>query len=136
MVAAWIRAETGVGPAIASGSHVYNGICALFPIAPTKSKIVISVNVEVSMPMRLRKYLVIFNASEVHEDEDNSQQHPQVADAVHDECFVGCIIVVLILEPESDQQVRAQSNAFPANEHHEVIRAHHQQQHEEHKRFR
>ncbi len=26
MVAAWIRALTGVGPAIASGSHTYNGI--------------------------------------------------------------------------------------------------------------
>ena len=34
MVAAWINAETGVGPAIASGSQVNNGICADFPTAP------------------------------------------------------------------------------------------------------
>jgi hypothetical protein len=34
-----INAETGVGPAIASGSQVYNGICADFPQAPmNKSK--------------------------------------------------------------------------------------------------
>ena len=43
MVAAWIKAETGVGPAIASGSQVYNGICALLPVAPTNSNIVIQV---------------------------------------------------------------------------------------------
>jgi hypothetical protein len=32
-IAACINAETGVGPAIASGSQVYNGICADFPQA-------------------------------------------------------------------------------------------------------
>src|SRR3954465_2380167 len=35
IVAAWISALTGVGPAIASGSHTYSGICALLPNAPT-----------------------------------------------------------------------------------------------------
>ena len=34
MVAAWISALTGVGPSIASGSHVWRGIWADFPIAP------------------------------------------------------------------------------------------------------
>ena len=34
IVAAWISAETGVGPSIASGSQTWNGNCALFPIAP------------------------------------------------------------------------------------------------------
>src|SRR3989442_6111110 len=29
IVAAWISADTGVGPCIASGSHVYRGICGL-----------------------------------------------------------------------------------------------------------
>src|SRR5512147_1636303 len=38
IVAAWIRAETGVGPAIASGSHTYRGICALLPQAPMNSR--------------------------------------------------------------------------------------------------
>ena len=36
IVAAWMRAETGVGPAIASGSQTYSGTCALLPMAPTK----------------------------------------------------------------------------------------------------
>src|SRR5438105_14287530 len=43
MVAAWINAETGVGPAMAYGNHGYNGICARFPVAPRKSKRVIAV---------------------------------------------------------------------------------------------
>ena len=38
IVAAWIRADTGVGPSIASGSHTYNGICALLPNAPSMSR--------------------------------------------------------------------------------------------------
>ncbi len=33
MVAAWIRAETGVGPSIASGSQLKRGIWADFPVA-------------------------------------------------------------------------------------------------------
>ncbi len=37
IVAAWIRAETGVGPAIASGSQTWSGTWADFPIAPAKS---------------------------------------------------------------------------------------------------
>ena len=34
MVAAWISAETGVGPSIASGSQVCSRNCADLPIAP------------------------------------------------------------------------------------------------------
>ena len=37
MVAAWISAETGVGPSIASGSQVCSGNCALLANAPIAS---------------------------------------------------------------------------------------------------
>ncbi len=37
IVAAWISALTGVGPSIASGSHVCSGICADLANAPTSS---------------------------------------------------------------------------------------------------
>src|ERR1700682_577198 len=47
IVAAWINADTGVGPAIASGSQTYNGICADLPAAPTKR----SKQMVVRMPM-------------------------------------------------------------------------------------
>ena len=37
IVAAWIRADTGVGPSIASGSQTWSGNWALLPIAPANS---------------------------------------------------------------------------------------------------
>ena len=37
IVAAWIRALTGVGPSMASGSHTCSGNWALLPTAPQKS---------------------------------------------------------------------------------------------------
>ena len=37
IVAAWISAETGVGPSIASGSQTCSGNWALLPTAPAKS---------------------------------------------------------------------------------------------------
>src|SRR5712691_2496982 len=43
IVAAWINAETGVGPAIASGNQVYRGICADLPVQPRNRKSVIAV---------------------------------------------------------------------------------------------
>ncbi len=46
IVAAWISAETGVGPSIASVSHTWSGICALLPIQPTISNSAIAVAVD------------------------------------------------------------------------------------------
>src|SRR3954471_1589295 len=37
IVAAWIRAEIGVGPSIASGNQTWSGNCADFPTAPQKT---------------------------------------------------------------------------------------------------
>ena len=37
IVAAWIRADTGVGPSIASGSQTWSGNWALLPIAPANT---------------------------------------------------------------------------------------------------
>ena len=38
MVAAWISAETGVGPSMASGNQVWRPSCADLPIAPMNSR--------------------------------------------------------------------------------------------------
>ena len=43
IVAAWMRAETGVGPSMASGSQTWSGNCALLPIAPVKTSSAIAV---------------------------------------------------------------------------------------------
>ncbi len=45
IVAAWMRAETGVGPSMASGSQMCSGNCALLPIAPRNSSSAIAVTV-------------------------------------------------------------------------------------------
>ena len=44
IVAAWMSALTGVGPSIASGSHVCSGNCALLPAAPAMMPRQMSVN--------------------------------------------------------------------------------------------
>ena len=46
IVAAWISADTGVGPSIASGSQMCSGNCALLPIAPTNSSSAIAVTAD------------------------------------------------------------------------------------------
>ncbi len=56
MVAAWIKAETGVGPSIASGSQVWRPICADFPMAPTKRRMQLKVSASTSWP---RKEIVL-----------------------------------------------------------------------------
>src|SRR3546814_16992070 len=50
MVAAWIRAEIGVGPSIESGSHTCRGTCADLPMAPTNRHRQISVATDHSWP--------------------------------------------------------------------------------------
>src|ERR1700687_3912784 len=43
MVAAWIRAEMGVGPSIESGSHTCRGTCADLPMAPINKQMQVNV---------------------------------------------------------------------------------------------
>ena len=38
MVAAWMSADTGVGPSMASANQGNSGICADLPITPTSSR--------------------------------------------------------------------------------------------------
>ena len=50
IVAAWIKAEIGVGPSIESGNQTWSGTCADFPIAPINNKIQITVMVDQCTP--------------------------------------------------------------------------------------
>ena len=50
MVAAWIRAEMGVGPSIESGSHTCSGNWADLPMAPMNRQMQITVSTFHSMP--------------------------------------------------------------------------------------
>ena len=50
IVAAWINAETGVGPSIASGNHVCSPIWADFPMAPINNSTQMTVKTGQSYP--------------------------------------------------------------------------------------
>ena len=63
IVAAWMSADTGVGPSIASGSQMYSGSCALLPQAPMNSIIVIAVAVErTSVPPIAALFSVLYDS--------------------------------------------------------------------------
>ena len=53
MVAAWISADTGVGPSIASGNQVCRNNCADFPMAPKNSNMPMVFAAFNSRPMKL-----------------------------------------------------------------------------------
>ena len=53
MVAAWIKAEIGVGPSIESGSHTCSGNCALLPMAPMNRQMQATVRSIQSVPGKL-----------------------------------------------------------------------------------
>ena len=55
MVAAWIRAEIGVGPSIESGSHTCSGTCADLPMAPTNRQMQIRVMAGTAVPVLITK---------------------------------------------------------------------------------
>ncbi len=65
-------------------------------------------------------------------DQKHRERESEVADAVHDECFVACRGSVLFQKVEADQQVTAQSHAFPTHEQQQEILRQHQNQHEKH----
>ena len=60
----------------------------------------------------------------------HAEDEPVVADAVDDERLLAGVGRRLLLEPEADQQVRAEADAFPADEHHQEVRAEHEHEHE------
>ena len=54
IVAACIKADTGVGPSIASGNQVCKPICADLPTAPINNKIEINVILSTSNPQKTK----------------------------------------------------------------------------------
>ena len=54
IVAAWINAETGVGPSIASGNQTCRPNCADLPMQPINKSKLINVNEWISNPKKLK----------------------------------------------------------------------------------
>ena len=130
IVAAWISAETGVGPSIASGSHACSGNWPDLPHAPSSSSSVIaSEHAAGSSSPDPREHLGVLQRAELRPQQEDRDRQADVADPVHEERLLrrgGRGRAVLV---PADQQVGGQADALPAEvEHHEVV-AQHQQQH-------
>ena len=140
MVAAWIRAETGVGPSIASGSQVWSGICADFPIAPMNSRMQARVSESTRQPRksivvpttlrRLGEHLGEIERAEDHEDREDAEREAEIADPVDEEGLDRRGIGRGPVVPEADQQIGHQADAFPAEKQLHKVVGRDQRQHE------
>ena len=70
--------------------------------------------------------------SEIPGDEEHAQQKSGVANAVDDECLVRRVARRLAMEIETDQQIRTQAHALPADKHQHIVVRQDQRQHGEH----
>ena len=73
--------------------------------------------------------------SEIPGNGEHAQQKARVADAVHNERFIGCGAGGMAMEIESDQQIRTQPHALPAHKHQHIIVRQNQSQHGEHEQI-
>jgi hypothetical protein len=63
--------------------------------------------------------LVHFQRSQRLEQHEHAEQEASVADAIGEEGLLAGARLVGIVEPEADQQVRCEPDAFPADEEHQ-----------------
>ncbi len=69
------------------------------------------------------------------EHQEKSEHETRVADAIDDERFLTRVRRRFAQEVKSDQQVAAQSHAFPPDEQQQQIVRQHQRQHREHEQI-
>ena len=130
MVAAWMSADTGVGPAIASPSQDCSGNCADLPHAASSSISPIAVSVPSdARPPRRRARSRSPALPNVREQQPHRDQQPDVTDAVGDERLLRGDRVRRVVVPEPDEQVRRETHALPADEQQHVRVREDQQQH-------
>ena len=141
IVAAWMRADTGVGPSIASGSQTWSGNWALLPIAPGEheqrhdeqrdrvgvalrsSRISIdSRMLSVASPAApvLTKMAMIPSAN------------PTSPTRLTMNAFLAASAARPLAVPEPDEQVARQADQLPGHEHDQPVVRQDEQQHREH----
>ena len=141
IVAAWISAETGVGPSIASGSQVWRPSCADLPIAPMnsrrQSRVIVSTRmpgkpiVDPAMPGAAARIAGIETVPNTRKVPKMPSDEAEIADAVDDERLDRRGIGRRLVVPEADQQIGGEADAFPAEEHLDEVVGGHQHQHRE-----
>src|SRR5205807_3003195 len=65
----------------------------------------------------------------------DAEHEAPIADTVRDESFLGCGRGFVFVDVISNQQVRAETDTFPADEHQKEIISEHQRQHREHEQI-
>src|SRR3989442_5960958 len=70
--------------------------------------------------------------SEHREDQHDADRQTPVADAVYYKCFFSGVSGALLQEVIADQEIRAETDPLPADEHHQVVISEDQRQHREH----
>ena len=66
------------------------------------------------------------------DEEEHREEETEVADAVDDERFFAGVGGGVTREPESDEEIRGEADAFPSDEEQEEAGAEYEHQHEEH----
>ena len=118
MVAAWMRAETGVGPAMASGSHVWRMNWPDFDMTAAMSAeagdqqqgVVVAAGDAVGELVDLDDV----EGAGGEEQDDHAHEQADVADAVGEERLEGGVGVGLLLPPVADERERADADELPA----------------------
>ena len=131
MVAAWIRAETGVGPSIASGSHVWSGSCADFPHAPRKRSRLMAVAVPTARVGAFANTSAVLERPHRRPEQHDAEGEPAVAHPVDDERLLPRVRGGLPPVPEPDQEVAAEPDRLPEDVEEEEVPGQHQHDHRE-----
>ncbi len=142
MVAAWIRAEIGVGPSMESGSHTCSGTCADLPMAPMNRQMQMSVSASTPpSPTAATPARDLRSRGEGLADSRGcrcSRRRPRCRAGIRSprsrltrNALRRCEGRRRARVPEADQQIGDAADRFPAEEQlHEVVR-HHEHQHRE-----
>ena len=131
MVAAWISADTGVGPAMASGSQVCSGNWPLLPMMPMNRQIAPARSSPWSA-FGLERVLVDAVDAEGaggEERDDDADHQADVAGAGGEERLERRVGVRALLPPVPDERERAEPDALPADEELQRVLGDDEQQH-------
>ena len=133
IVAAWMRAETGCGARHCVRQPDEQRELGGFPGDGQEQQQGDGQQQLGGCPGSLLEDHIEIQAAKGGSHQENGQQHAKISHAVDDECLFGSFGVrgafSSFFEPETDQQVGAQANPFPADEQHEKVVGAHQYHH-------
>ena len=119
-----MRAETGVGPAIASGGLATGADQQQYADRGHDAG-------RRRRRAEIRVHVLEIERSGIGPDQERREQEARVADTVDDERLEPRRGLGRVLEPEADQQVGGEADALPADEQRDEVLAEDQHQHEE-----